>query len=57
MFRKRIEIILHFFRHFLTDSLENLDIVLSEIKDMSETALSAPFSLTLKETKLSEQGL
>ena len=32
---------------FLTDSVEYLDIVLSEIKDMSETAFSALFSLTL----------
>ena len=42
---------------FLTDSLEYLNIVLSEIKDMSGTAFSAPFSLTLKESTLSEQGV
>ena len=42
---------------FLIDSLEYLDIVLSEINDMTGTAISAPFSLTLKETTLSEQGV
>ena len=38
-------------------SLEYIDIVLLEIKDMPETAFSAPFSFTLKGTTLSEQGL
>ena len=42
---------------FFIDSLKYLFIVLSEIKDMPETAFnSAPFSLTLKEATLSEQG-
>ena len=41
---------------FLIDFVEYPDIVLSEIKDISETACSAPFSLMLKETTLSEQG-
>ena len=45
---------LFFLLFFLIGSLEYLDIVLSEIKDMSETAFSAPFSLTLNETTLSE---
>ena len=43
-----------FLLFFLIGSLEHLDIVLSETKDISETAFSAPFSLTLNETTLSE---
>ena len=35
--------------------MKYLGIVLSEIKDMSESAFSAPFSLTQKEMTLSEQ--
>ena len=41
----------------LIDSLKYLDIVLSEIENMPETAFSAPFSSTLKEMTLSEQGV
>ena len=42
---------------FLIDSLKYLDVVLSKIKEMPETAFSAPFSSTLKETTLSEKGV
>ena len=45
------------FLFFLIDSLKYLDIVLSEIEDMLETAVSVRFSSTLKETTLSEQGV
>ena len=38
---------------FSIDSPKYLDIVLLEIKDVSEPAFSAPFSCTLKETTLS----
>ena len=39
------------------DSPKYLDIVLLDmIKDMPETAFSAPFNLTLKEMTLSERG-
>ena len=58
LFRKRNEIILDFFlSFFLIASVEYIDIVLSEIKDISESILSASFSLTLKETTLCEQGV
>ena len=56
LFRKRNEIILQFFVDLFIASLEYLDIALSEIKAMSETVFSAPFTLTLKETTLSELG-
>ena len=39
----------------MIDSIDYLDIVFLEIKDLSETAFSAPFRLTLKEMTLSEQ--
>ena len=53
IFRKWNEIVLHFSLFFLVDSLEYLDFVLQEIKDMAGTVLG----LTLKETTLSEQGV
>ena len=42
---------------FLIVSLEYFDIVLSEMKDMSETAFSAPFSLTLKSDVFFNRGV
>ena len=45
------------FLFFLIDSLKYLDIVLSEIEEMLETAVNVRFSSTLKETTLSEQGV
>ena len=57
MFRKRNKIIFRIFVSFFIDSLKFFDIVLSEIKDMPDTALSALFGLTLIETALCEQGV
>ena len=41
---------------FFKDSLKYHNIVLLEMKGVSEIDFSDPFSLTLKETTLSEQG-
>ena len=40
---------------FLIDSLKYLDSVLIEIKNMFQTAFSAPYSLLLKERTLKER--
>ena len=52
------DIILHFLHFFYFDRFSRIpQIVLSELNDMSGTAFSVPFSLTLKETTLYEQGI
>ena len=50
------QVLIFFSLFFLIGSLEYLDIVLSEIIDMCETAFSAQFCLALKETTSFEQG-
>ena len=55
--RKRNEIILQIVRFLFDRFSKKPRHYFIENKDISKTAFSAPFSLTLKQTTLSEQGV